>query len=113
MINDWVTTIIKIYADGRTHRPVIINHAQCLGAMCTAAVGAGAGPGHEAKSKCPLCRTSFSSADVVSGAELESAGASNIKTQEGENVKQEAVREPVEAEAGDVPPPKVAALLQR
>lgn len=85
-------------------------------------VGGGSSSG---RNKCPLCRVEFSQADVVGGAELEQAGGNaNAKQQQqggvGEGggaglaaVGAAAVAAGEEGKGVRVPPPKVAALLQR
>lgn len=83
--------------------------------MCAAAGGAsgggGSGGGGRVDSKCPLCRTNFTSADVVGGAELAPAEASKEEREEEEKGKGKAGGE--EGMGTRTPPPKVAALLQR
>lgn len=91
---------------------------QCLGAMVKAGLPVAGG----SKNKCPLCRIEFSQEDVVSGAELEKAGGAS----QAAGGEEEAAGAVAAAEAavpgatavegkggGRVPPPKVAALLQR
>ena len=79
--------------------------------MCaTAGGGSGGGGGGGGDSKCPLCRTNFSSSDVIGGAELETAGGSKRNKEEEEEEEEKGVG--VEMGVG-TPPPKVAALLQR
>lgn len=83
------------------------------------AVGGGGSGGGGSRNKCPLCRVEFSEADVVGGAELEKAGG-NAKEPglEGEGgaaglASAAVVGEEEGGKGGKVPPPKVAALLQR
>lgn len=121
-----VTPTIFRYALGRTTKQI-----QCLGAMVKAGPPVQGGGGNSGcKNKCPLCRIEFSEADVVGGAELEKAGG-NAKQLEQERggeggaaggLASAAVSAAaagaagVEEEGGKgvkVPPPKVAALLQR
>lgn len=86
------------------------HRSQCLETMCARAVDAGEGGGSSPSSKCPLCRRSFTSADVMSGAELEAARRSEGNTPGGEGEEG-----PSGVQEGDytAPPPKVAALLER
>lgn len=79
------------------------------------------GGGGGGKNKCPLCRIEFSQADVVGGAELEKAGGNDAKEEVGAaGLAASASAASSAASTGEeggkgqmVPPPKVAALLQR
>ena len=73
--------------------------------------GIGSGGGGDGRdTKCPLCRTNFSSSDVIGGAELETAGESKQQEEEEEEEKEEKARKAVGMGMG-TPPPKVACLL--
>lgn len=72
--------------------------------MCDATTGS-SGVG---RSKCPICRSTFTSVDVVGGAELEAACSDSNKKGRGE-----ADAAGSEIKEIKTPPPKVAALLQR
>lgn len=105
---------------------------QCLSVMVKVgppSMGGGGGGGSgSSTNKCPLCRVGFTQADVVGGAELEQAGGNaiaNAKEQEragkdggvglasASAAAAAAVVAGVEGKGARVPPPKVAALLQR
>ncbi|CAM9189972.1 unnamed protein product [Ascophyllum nodosum] len=77
--------------------------SRCLGAMCDAAAGSGERGG---RNKCPLCRSPFTSADVVGGTELEAARKDATKEDSG------AAAGVTNSEKRMKIPPKVAALLQ-
>ena len=91
--------IIAIYSEYTA--PLLV---QCLGAMCDAAAGSGERGG---RNKCPLCRSPFTSADVVGGTELEAARKDATKEDSG------AAAGVTNSEKRMKIPPKVAALLQR